>query len=665
MDNINKNINFNFDDKNSLKKLKGSYDEFLRSINQRGALYGQTTGSQANHMRYLQQELDALKKISDARKEAYGEKTSRFEALNEKEAGLKHSFKKGNITSGFLESQLDQIRDEKRSLLSGTGYRKEHTYLKGEGDVVNSQTQILRDIEKTLEESKALTRAILSNDKETAQKEIEELRKNPDASAAQLLAADQAGYALGKGGGSQTTARERSLLGEFLRASNIHSLMNNAAGVLTSNNPVDALRKASSAAIEMGIGVGDMVGSGLEAGVVSWVGKNFARAIGNAVSGGFRVAGTAANVTAESLYDAYEAREEYTGYKFRTRALTGAEFDPYSMTRYGYSGTESQALAQTLARASGSSTGLAGITRSSQLLERGFGVENSTITQLLEITRSASETDKNIENILGGMWKEGQQIFRGDRTFLNEFIVKNYNPLYRQLQQNQTTVSSGSVMKALAQFNAVGGQFDARHPNSVGLISSINESLMNPSGDTMDALTFTALRQQMPGASMLDILKERQKGLSSPMYLKAVLGQIGMMGGGEFEVIQAANALGLNYEAAESLVRNKRKIGSMSPSDLQGYIGNLTGEATANTTQTQIHAAELQDAKIMGAFDKISTLIDQMGEVWKSTWDGATYTVDPATGKLTVTGSMSGNPSKTPTTSHGFSLQKWIKQQTK
>lgn len=650
VNNINKNISFNFDDKNSLKKLKNSYDEFLRSINQKSQIYGQNVGGSNSQLKYLQQELDVLKKISEARKGIYNDKSAKFEDLSEREAGLRHSFKQGNITSGFLQSQLDKIQNDRRGLLSGTGFRKEHTYLKGEGEVIKNQNQILQNIEKTLEESQSLTRAILSNDKETAQREIEEIRKNPESSTAQILAADQAQLALDKRQGAGSQTKERSLLREFLQASNIHSLMNNAAGVLTSNSSVDALRKASNTAIEMGISLGDAVGGGVEAFADRWIGKVGARLLGNAISGGVRVAGTAASVSAETLYEAYEAREAYNAQRYGIRALTGRLFDPYSMTQYGYSATESQELAQVLAKASGTNSGLSGITRSAQLLDRGFGVENSSITQLLELTRSAAETDKNIENILGGMWKEGQQIFRGDRTFLNEFIVKNYNPLYRQLQQNQTSVSSGSVMRALTQFNSIGGQFGARHPNSVGLISSINESLMNPNGDTMDALTFTALRQQMPGSSMLDILKERQKGLSSPQYLKAVLGQIEMMGGGgDFQAIQVANALGLNYEAAESLVKNRGKIGSMSTSALTGYIGDLTGQAGANTTQTQIHAAELQDAKIMGAFDKISTLIDQMGEVWRSTWDGATYTLDPATGKITATGKMSGNISKTPT----------------
>src|SRR5690606_26569923 len=171
--------------------------------------------------------------------------------------------------------------------------------------------------------------------------------------------------------------------------------------------------------------------------------------------------------------------------------------------------------------------------RSTQLLEGGFGVDVGGIQQLLEITRSASETDKNIENILAGMWKEGQQIFRNDRAFLNEFITKNYIGLYRQLQQNQTTVSSGSVMSALTMFDNIGGQFGAKHPNSAGLISSINAALSKPGGDTMDALTSIALRQVMPVASIGDILRARERGFCYPEYLKTDMELIRMMGGRE------------------------------------------------------------------------------------------------------------------------------------
>ena len=636
MANRTKDIKFNFSDGGSLKKMKALYDESMREMTDRSGKY--RGGSIANQERYLREELQYLKEITKEREKQHKARVKSFEEIKKFEEYNEARLRKGYIPQEDYDARTKDLQKQRRGLLSGTGYRKEHTYMKGEGGIINEQNQALSRMEKTLRDSKETLREILSNDKETALKRIDAIEKNTEASHEEKLAAQQARAHIenrGRRGRGQVVEESKSIVADLFTAGNLNQLLGNVRGALTSTDAISATQRTVEAATSAGVAGLDFLAALVEGAGDRWIGKAGARAAGGIIRGGGRVGKTLVDTSAEIAGQHMAALNEYQARYYKNRALSGGNLDPFSMSEFGYSGNESLDLMNSLMRAQGSSRGIQGTTRSAQLLERGAGVETSIIQQLLELTRSANETDKNIEAILGGMWREGQQIFGGDRTFLNEFATKNFAGLYRQLQQNQTSVSSGSVMSALSMFDSVGGQFGARHPNSMGLISNINSALTNPQGDTMDALTFMAMRQSMPGASMGDILREREKGMSSPSYLRAMMGQIGMMGGDEdFQMMQVANAFGINYGAATDLVRNRDKIGRMSDGELTGYFSNLEGEAEQNTTFLQERTAKIADATVAGTMEKVEEMTKSIISTFREAMNNQTYILDPETGQI-------------------------------
>lgn len=652
-----KKIKFEFQDDGSLDKLKANYEKFANELAGKAKNFGgNNTASQA---KYIKDEVKYYKELYDIQQKVFEQKKASYEALEARRKSVEASYQAGNIRTDTYQNHLDDIKSQTKGLLKGTGRRTWNTYEKATTSSLNQTGGNVSRLEKLMESSNFILREILGQDREDALKTVQAIEKDKEASPEERMAASMARERLdAKAPQEQNT---KGILESLFSFQNLNNLLSRATGTLTASSGLDATKNLSSAAKEAGIAVADigadLLGNYIGDETASAAKKATKAGVVAAIKAGARITGAMWDVFSDDKFEAFESRNELDLSRFRNRGLTGKDLSVGSLSSMGYSLTDVSNANNAIARSMGTGFGSENQTMNALKLDRGFGIDQSVSQSLLELTRSNKETDKNLISIVGGIYSSGKQIFNGDRTFLGEFITKNFTGLQRELLRNQASVRSGTVMDVLARFDRVGGQWDAKNPNSMGLISSVNNSLMNPNGDTMDALTFTALRKSMPGAGILDILKEREKGVGSSKYLDSVFGQLDQLGGNkDMQVINLAKAFGINYNAADELYsmrkKNPKMFANMSQKELQGVIGGLDGMAESNTTLTQSQAAKLTDAKIQGDWTKMFELINQMGDIIKASFDGAKYTIDPATKVLNVAHPSSTTTRTPPTNSN-------------
>lgn len=599
-----KNIKFNFDDAGSLKRVKQLYDEFLNSTVNKSINFGQnapgTFGAQS--VRYITQEIAELKKLTNERERAHQNRLKEFQQLRRQEEEAKEKLNSGEISSSVANERLHDIRRDRRDLLAGTGYRKESTYRFGEGESINNSRVFIDKMNQTLEDSNNLLRDILSSSKEDATKMIQAIEENDDSTPSERLAASRAQVALSQLDPKQSNRRTGGIVHDLLTADNLRNILSGARAIGTSTSAMEATRNTVQTGLSGINAIGDAFGP-----------------IGGAIA---RVFTTGADIMFQQSMHRFEQRSNLDRTILRTRAISGKDFNPQDMREFGYSYQQTADLVEGIIKASADGRLGSQNTRNALMLERGWGIDTNVSTQLLEVLRSANDTDKDLVNILGGMQKS--EIFKDDRAFLSEFTAKNFIPLYRELQRNQTTVSSGSVMNAWNMFESIGGQFAARHNNSRDIMSSINDRLMNPQGDAAKALAYMALRRAMPGADLVEIWKEQEKGIGSSINFKAQLDMLDMYGGDRISKIANLKGLGLSTHAAEELYNAQQsgRIRTMSDGELNSLI-TPGQEASRNTTD----------------YDKINAnFANQIieGMPWKSLFDGTISVIGAAMSGWTV-----------------------------
>jgi hypothetical protein len=621
---FDKNININFSDGNSLDQLKTKYDQFGNSLLEKSKNFG--GGNTNKQQQYIRDEITYYKQIYDIQKKTFDEKLKQQEQIENAKESLRLKFKGGKITGGAYQSGLDEQDDKTKALLKGTGRRSWDRYAESTGKVLSSAGVNVSSLEKLLENVNLNLRQILGQEKETALQTINAIEGDEKSTLEQKMAASQARDILeGRDKKLKTPEEEKgSLLGKIFQYDNLKSLLSNVSGISNSNSALDASRKAVNAAGDFAVAGGDI--------------------IDERVGAAARVARTLADVVINNAFARYEKTNQMETQTFRNRGLSGKEFSPEDYSSTGYDFSEYSSASYGLMRSAGSSKNVNTNTGNALNLERGFGVDQGLSQSLLELTRTSKDTDKNLINIVGGIYTSGKNIFNGDRTFLGEFITKNFVGLQKSLLNNQTSVNSGTTMDILNRFNSLGGVWDAKNPNSMGNIESVNNSLRNPQGDAMKSMAYSALRQKMPGASHTEIEMEMEKGLNSPIYFKTMMEQMDQMGGNDDFKVQNLKAFGLSTTAANALLKNKGVFKKgFSQKELSSSMGGqIAGEAASNTTMEERLNAELTNKTIMG--EKFSELVSGMQEVMKAAFSGATYTIDPVSGKLGIKTNVTKTP---------------------
>lgn len=260
-------------------------------------------------------------------------------------------------------------------------------------------------------------------------------------------------------------------------------------------------------------------------------------------------------------------------------------------------------------------------------LERGYGVSSSSIGLMYELSRSNKSSDRNTSAIIAGV--KDAMFGSGDRTFLNEFLTKNYAQLQKTMINTQEYVSSGMVVSISKGLSSLGGQFNYKDPRSVGLSTQLQGSLANPGSDTSKALAFHIMKQKNPNMSFLDIQMEIQKGMSGGggTYLQSVMEYIIGQGGDEsYQTNNVASFFGLqgNLSAAQSLMK-AYKSGTLPKQfkdyNLYGNVGTAQSEAEGYTSKYMRSTAEIENAYIDSAVQGLAVMTDKTLEMFGTVMD--------------------------------------------
>lgn len=303
------------------------------------------------------------------------------------------------------------------------------------------------------------------------------------------------------------------------------------------------------------------------------------------------------------------------------------------LTSYGLNYGEVSDLQYNVAARNGRSRNLGRDSENVIALQQGLGVKQESSFAIMELLRSNKEGDKNVMSVIAGIAQKGQgNIFKdGDRSFLNEFLTRNYTQLQKALLSTQSVVASGTAFDILKRFDSIGGEFSARDSRSGGLINQIQGSLANPGSDNLKALAFTVMRRQNPNMGLAGLLEEQQKGLGSPSYLKSMLEAVDTMGGdSDMKIMNVAGMFGLqnNVAAARRVYQNRGKLtsGEISVDQLngtgtysEGSVRALGQEQTGKYTSS---TAQIENAFIDSALKGVTVVGEKMKDLMGDMMDG-------------------------------------------
>lgn len=426
----------------------------------------------------------------------------------------------------------------------------------------------------------------------------------------------------------------------FLKAMAIEKVGGMVAQMPHARDSIDFIKPISSA---IGMLMGFLPGQAID--IISGL-KLFGTGAGQTnLSGlGMQLGEKVGEFAGDVLTRTYRSRQELTASNYKLQALTGMNLDVegigqgegmggrgYSkLTRdlqeYGIAFKEASELQYKIAKAQGDGRSLYSRVEDLAALRQGLGIEESTYLGLSELLRSSKEGNKDVLKLVGGVASAGKNnIFAQDRTFLSEFMEKNFTGLQKTLLQTQNHVASGATFDILKRFDSIGGPFAARDSRSTGLINTIQNSLVNPGSDNVKALAFLALREQNPNMDFYQLMEEQQKGLASPTYLKTMIQNVDRLGGSEdFKMRNLAGLLGLEQNlAANRLIwqnRDKLLSGEISTEELLG-IGEYSREGiqAKGKMQTDVYTVEnarFANAFIEGATEGLKAVKDGMAKIF-------------------------------------------------
>lgn len=323
------------------------------------------------------------------------------------------------------------------------------------------------------------------------------------------------------------------------------------------------------------------------------------------------------------------AKQDFLKLRNKYAATTGSNqlsLEDLSEAGIGMSGF--MQMQTQFARQRGNAASSEATTRQALLLERGYGVDQSTSSTLIELQRSARGNNKDLSELIGGVITKGQQNFfkNGDTTFLNEFLNK-FSTVQKELLKTQTHVATGTTFDILAKFNGLGGAFDLKDSRSLGLINTINSSLANPNSDFKKSLSFYALRKDNPDMNQADLIEEQQRGLSSPKYLASVMKMIDRMGGSESaKRMNFAGYFGLEQQQAFATelyngFKSGKLNGSISQEELKSKIEDIKQKAESLTTSFEQQTAKIENAVLDGS--AVKTISDALSAALKSSLQGS------------------------------------------
>lgn len=555
-------------------------------------------------------------------------------------ADLDDRYERGEITRRQHRQGVRQVDEEDKAGVQGADERYQ---------------QEIRSISEQRRDNALLIRTMRDNVdtvRSTSQQEIRQMRNGDESLVDAIQDDDDPTALLANRLASQQFVEEQarendkkgkdqeSMFGSLMKAFAFEKVGAMFSQIPNAKNELDFVKPMLSIG---GMGAGALVGSGFEAltaGQIEYasIGANMGEKVGEFFG--------------EAFARSFKSREELMGSNYQLQALTGQgmQIDAFGkdglggtglakvtadLSAYGSDFKETAQLQFKLAQAQANGRNLNGGAENMLAAQQGLGIGQDIFIQLVELLRSSRDQNRDVIKLIGGVASAGKNnVFANDRTFLAEFMQKNFTNTQKMLLQTQNEVASGTTFDILKRFNALGGPWEARDPRSGGLINTVQNSLANPGSDNVKALSFLALREQDPSMNFYQILEEQQKGLASPKYLKSMLAKVDSMGGNEeMKMYNVANLLGLggNLAAARKLYQNKDQLmsgqisteellgsGEYSESGLRGLGKEQTGKYTSSTAEIENEFIKSAVSGITLVGDKMKDLFgDMMGEIKK------------------------------------------------
>lgn len=587
-----------------------------------------------------------------------GAELSKTSGLSEIQSDLRERYAEINrqLSSGKIDPR--KAMSLRADALEGYKQRVEETEdsYKDELKRIKDERRDAQTLIKTMREN-------VDTIKQTSQQQLGQMRKgdeslvdaveegaDPSARLANQLASQKHVDELEKEKKKEPKDQSTSQFGPFLKALAFERVGGMIAGMPSAKNELDYAKPIMAT---MGMAVGGLLGNIIDAANVKFLGTG----LGNTSFGalGAQFGEKIGEFAGSAIERSYRSRDELTTSNYRLQALTGIDFGvngvqadksggtglssiTKDLAEYGSDFKETATLQLRLAQAQGTGRNLGDGVENALAAEAGLGVATESFMGLTELLRSSTKDNRDVLRLIGGVATAGKgNIFKDDRTFLNEFLTKNFTQLQKTLLQTQNAVASGTTFDILKRFDAVGGPFAARDTRSGGLINTIQGALVSPGSDNLKALSTIMLRRTNPNMDFFELEKEKQKGLGSGTYLKSMIQAVQGMGGTEsMQKMNFANMTGLsgNLAAAELLWSKRSGIMSGKISGQELAPGGEFGEGSIRTLakgQTSVYSkstAQIENAYIEDATKGITLMGRKMTELFSKMMDGVAKHID-------------------------------------
>lgn len=191
-------------------------------------------------------------------------------------------------------------------------------------------------------------------------------------------------------------------------------------------------------------------------------------------------------------------------------------------------------------------------------------------------------------------------------------LIQTQTQLTNLIAQSAVNPNANNIAKSLFEFNSVGGPFRIGDPRSLGLMSTINDNIVNPSSPLSQAMNYSILRRMNPNMGIASLLEEQQRGISNRGLTAGILNEIEQMGGTEdFKILATAQRFGLqgNIGAARKLFEGRGGIGQMSDQDFREFTDQqIRTEAEANVPILEKNQAQITNAFVVSMSEGILTV---------------------------------------------------------
>jgi hypothetical protein len=540
-----------------------------------------------------------------------------------------------SLSSGMKGRKISESREtaEIGNEHADKGYKEELTSLREQERNGILQTKLLKDNIETIKQS---TTVQVSQLRKNNGELVDELDKNatPMEEFARTAALEK--YDDEKKTGKKERNGE-SMFGSLLGVDNINKLLGTMQTFTSTQNGFDLIKPASQ-------GVGQIVGA-IAGGLIGMLAGPGGAVVGAGIGGS--IGSTIGGGVGEFEQRRAMAAQEFLHSKFAYEATTQKSMPGIpDNTSLGVAASEYLATLKQIAVATGSTQRAVENTNDVIEMQKGVGISQDTSSQFITLFRG---TQKDISNLVTGVMEKGKSgmFAGGDYTFLNEMLQK-MGSLQQMMQNNTEHVSTGASYDIINKFSALGGAFRAVDPRSAGLIGQVNNALVNPSSDSGNAMSLMALRKANPNMGIADLMMEREKGLSSPLYLRSMLEQVESMGGNDqFKRMNIAGLFGVNQSAAKRIFDGRKGLmsGKVSSDEIEDMIsGNFRGAAAERTTPIEKNEASIKNSLLSDWTLTLDAMQDSFKIAMESAFNGATIQMN--NGTITFGGQVKQNKIK-------------------